>query len=67
MKRPILFAALLAGLITGTICFAGSLLPFRPDVLSERSWGNAWGLVGMAVGIALAKRYQSRGKLRGTV
>jgi hypothetical protein len=64
MKRPLLIAALLAGVIAGTICFVGSWLPFRPDAWSERTWSNAWGLVGMFVGIAAARWYLRGGKFR---
>ena len=49
-------AVVVAGLIAGGFCLVGSLLPFRPDAISERAWGNAWGMIGLLTGVLVAKR-----------
>jgi len=60
MKSSILVAALLGGLITVTFCIIGPSIPFRPEAMSERSWGTLWTIVGLIVGIIVAKRLAKR-------
>jgi hypothetical protein len=33
-----------------------TMTPFRPDAMSERNWGSLWAIVGMILGMVVAKR-----------